>query len=94
MITLLQILLHHVILKSVPIKTMGLQRRNGSTVESPRKRKCLKRRRLRVGGSEELKTKQTKKNRAAKGVGMWNEGGQFEREKKQPPNIHYFYIIT
>lgn len=96
MILFPQILLYHVISKSVPItesysKTIGLLRRNGSTVESLRKKKYLKKRRFQEGGSEELKTKQTRIQQL-KGWGFgtkdrWGMG--FERKKKL--NIHHFY---
>lgn len=87
-ILLPQILLYHVISKSVPItenysKTIGLLRRNESTIESLRKRKYLKKRKFQEGGSEELKTKQTRiQQLKGWGFGMnrrWGTG--LERKK-------------
>lgn len=71
-----QILLHHVISKSVPItrysKTIGLLR-NRSTTESPRKRKCPKERRLQVGVKSD-KQSNNKKNTVVKGGRLWKGG--------------------
>ena len=90
-ILLPQILLHHVISKSVPItesysKTIGLPRRNGSTIESPRKRKCLKKRRLQVGVKSYKQNKQTTKTKRIQWLRGWGfemKGGNLKEKKNQ-----------
>lgn len=50
-------------------KTIGLLRRNRSTIESPRKRKCLKKRRLQVGVKSDKQS--NKMNTVFKGRETW-----------------------
>lgn len=66
-ILLPQILLHHIISKSVPItesysKTIGLRRRNGSTIESiPKEKKKSEEKKGPRGWEGEVKNKTVKK---------------------------------
>lgn len=103
MILFPQILLYHVISKSVPItesysKTIGLLRRNGSTVESLRK-KISKEKKVSRGWEWRVKNK-TNKNTAVKGMGIWNEGqvgnGIWKKKKAQYSSFlqHYHLKIT
>lgn len=69
-------------------KTIGLLRRNRSTTESPRKRKCLKKRRLQVAVKSD-KQSNNKKNTVVKGRETWR--GVIWKEKQTCSSFPHFH---